>query len=79
VSACWCGECVLVWCGTLFTCLTCNRYRFETIESAEDPLAKEIATVVWEWGRLLLVQYEDPNRDDERYDKLRSTLINLIA
>jgi hypothetical protein len=53
--------------------------QFETVEFEEDQLAHEIAEVVREWGRLLLIQFEDPNRSDHRFTDLRATLMKLIT
>lgn len=52
--------------------------QFETVEFEEDQLAREIADVVHEWGRLLLIQFVDPEQSELRFRDLRAKLEKLI-
>jgi len=52
--------------------------QFEAVEFEEDQLAREIADVVREWGRLLLIQFVDPEQSELRFAALRETLMKLI-
>ena len=52
--------------------------QFETVQFEEDQLAREIADVIREWGRLLLIQFEDPEQSDLRFKALKDKLMKLI-
>ena len=49
---------------------------FETIESKEDPVAREVAEVVQEWGTLLLQLFSD--RNERGFHKLKEVMMELI-
>ena len=49
---------------------------FETIESTEDPVAREVAEVVQEWGVLLVQLFRE--RNEKHFHKLKEVMMELI-